>query len=157
MQLNRTQFFLLLFVSLIGPLVACKIYWISHSKQTTGMVYFIGHTLELQGGISDHRVILFKTENDSFTFNAGIYGPTKPGDPVPILYQENDPHDARENIPSRIWGDTFVFSLIPILVLFVIFSTPDRLDPLIPKRSKIVLGKNPFIRIVQQINRNLPL
>jgi len=42
MQLNRTQFFLLLFLLLIGPLVAYKIYWISHSKQTTGIVYFKG-------------------------------------------------------------------------------------------------------------------
>jgi hypothetical protein len=33
-------------------------------------------------------------------------------------------------------------------VLMVIFLTPDSLDPLIPKRSKIILGKSPFIRIV---------
>ncbi len=148
MQLNRTQFFLLLFILFIGPIIAYKVFWILNAKHTTGIVYFIGHTLELQGGISTHRVILFQAGKDSVIFNAGLFGPAKPGDPVPVLYQKNNPNDAREDLPDRIWGDTLVFSLLPFLVLMVIFLTPDSLDPLIPKRSKIILGKSPFIRVV---------
>src|SRR5579863_4450056 len=148
MQLNRTQFFLLLFIVLIGPFIIYKIYWLCNSRHTTGIVYFIGHTLELQGGISTHRVIMFKTDKSTITFNAGMFDPCKPGDSVPVLYQKNNPSDARENLTSRIWGDTLVYSLLPLLVLLVIFLTPDSLDPLIPKKSKIILGKKAFIRIV---------
>src|SRR5450755_2605120 len=138
MQLNRTQFFLLLFIILIGPFIGYKIYWLYNSKHTTGIVYFIGNTLELQGGISIHRVIMFKTEKSTITFNAGMFGPAKSGDSVSVLYQKDNPSDAREDLPDRIWGDTLVYSLLPILVLLVIFLTPDSLDPLIPKKSKVI-------------------
>ena len=148
MRLNRTEFFLLLFTILIGPFIAYKIYWLHNSIQTTGVVYFIGHTLELQGGISTHRVVIFKTNRGSITFNAAIYDPAKPGDAVPVLYQKDDPSDAREDSPDRIWGDTLVYSLLPLLVLSVIFLTPDSLNPLIPKGSKIILGKKPVIQIL---------
>ena len=33
-----------------------------------------------------------------------------------------------------------VFSLFPLLITLVLFFTPDRFDPLIPWRSKILLG-----------------
>lgn len=151
MQLNRTQFFLLLFILFIGPIIAYKVFWILNAKHTTGIVYFIGHTLELQGGISTHRVILFQAGKDSVIFNAGLSESAKPGDPVPILYQKNNPNDARVDIPDRIWGDTLVFSLLPFLVLMVIFLIPDSLDPLVPKRSKIILGRKPFIRIAPMV------
>jgi hypothetical protein len=41
-----------------------------------------------------------------------------------------------------------VFSLFPLLVTLVLFLTPDRFDPLIPWRSKILLGFRPFIRVL---------
>jgi hypothetical protein len=150
MLLNRTQFFLLLFIILIGPFIGYKIYWLYNSKHTTGVVYFMGHTLELHGDISTHRVIMFQTEKSTVTFNAGIFDPSKPGDSVSILYQKDNPSDAREDLPDRIWGDTLVYSLLPFLVLLVIFITPDSLDPLIPKKSIIMLGKKPFIQIINK-------
>lgn len=52
------------------------------------------------------------------------------------------------HIPLYIWGPTFVYSLFPLLVLLVILFTPERLDPLIPKKSKVLLGIRPFIKIV---------
>ena len=37
----------------------------------------------------------------------------------------------------------------PLLVLLVIFLTPDRFDPLIPRRSRILIGPSyPFIKVV---------
>jgi hypothetical protein len=150
MVLNRTQFFLLLFTILIRPFIGYKINWLYNSKHTTGIVYFIGHTLELQGGISTHRVVLFKTERGTITFNAGMFDLAKPGDSVSVLYQKDNPSDAREDLPDRIWGDTLVYSLLPVLVLLVIFLTPDSLDPLIPKGSKIILGKKPFVQIIKK-------
>jgi hypothetical protein len=43
-----------------------------------------------------------------------------------------------------------VFSLFPLLITLVIFLTPDRFDPLIPWRSKILLGFRPLIRVLPE-------
>jgi hypothetical protein len=52
------------------------------------------------------------------------------------------------NIPINIWGASLVYSLFPLLILLVLFLTPERLDPLIPKKSKIWVGIDPFIKII---------
>jgi len=52
------------------------------------------------------------------------------------------------NLPFRIWGLTLVYSIFPLLVLLVLVLTPERFDPLIPKKSRILLGINPFIKII---------
>jgi len=51
-------------------------------------------------------------------------------------------------IRDDVWQASLVFSLFPMLVLLVLYLTPDRLDPLIPWKSKVLLGLNPFIQIV---------
>jgi hypothetical protein len=79
--LNRSQFFLLLFIVLIGPFIA----W----------------------GLSSH----------------GLH--------------------AEDN-----WSEVFVFSLFPLLTFLVLLLTPERFDPLIPRRSRIILGTHPLIRIL---------
>lgn len=43
-----------------------------------------------------------------------------------------------------------VFSLFPLLITLVIFLTPERFDPVIPWRSKILLGFRPFIRVLPE-------
>jgi len=52
------------------------------------------------------------------------------------------------SIPSEIWVGTLVFALYPLLVLLVLFFTPEKFDPLIPRGSKVLLGLRPFIRIL---------
>ena len=51
-------------------------------------------------------------------------------------------------LPSEIWVTTFVFALYPLLVLLVLFFTPDRFDPLIPHKAKILLGGRSMIRVL---------
>jgi hypothetical protein len=51
-------------------------------------------------------------------------------------------------LPMEIWGSTLVFALFPILFLLVLFLTPERLDPLIPRKSVVLIGMKPFISIV---------
>jgi hypothetical protein len=46
------------------------------------------------------------------------------------------------------WKAIIIFSLLPLLILLVLFLTPERLDPLIPRGSKILLGVHPFIRVL---------
>jgi hypothetical protein len=87
--LGRNQFFLLLFVLLIGPYIAYDLVWMMNASPATGW-----------------------------------------------------------NIPFEIWGSTFIFAIYPLLVLLVLFLTPDRFDPLVPKRSMVLLGFKPFIRVL---------
>jgi hypothetical protein len=56
-------------------------------------------------------------------------------------------------LPAEIWETTFVFALFPLLVLLVLFTTPEKLDPLIPRKSKILLGIKPFIKIIHAENK----
>ena len=53
-------------------------------------------------------------------------------------------------IPLNVWAPTVVYSLFPLLILLVLLLTPERLDPLIPAKSKILLGIRPFIKIIPQ-------
>lgn len=51
-------------------------------------------------------------------------------------------------LPRNVWGASFVYSLFPLCILLVLFFTPERLDPLIPRKSKVLIGIRPFIKIV---------
>lgn len=52
-------------------------------------------------------------------------------------------------LPRNVWGATFVYSLFPLVILLVLLFTPERLDPLIPRKSKVLIGIRPFIKIVR--------
>lgn len=148
MVLGRTLFFLLLALVLVFPFYGAKMLWLIHSRKATGIVWFVGHTLELNGSISQHLVILFRVGNDSITFNTGGNQGFKTGDKVPIRYQRADPPDARIDSPFAIWADTVVNSLLPELFLLVLFLTPNRFDPLIPWKAKVRIGGKPVIKII---------
>jgi hypothetical protein len=47
-----------------------------------------------------------------------------------------------------IWEATSVFTLYLLLILLVLYLIPERLDPVIPRRSKILVGMRPLIKIV---------
>ncbi len=49
--------------------------------------------------------------------------------------------------PREVWVSTFILALHPLLVLLILFLTPERYDPLIPRKSKIVVGLNPLVRV----------
>ena len=52
------------------------------------------------------------------------------------------------SMPDDGWSGTLVFALCPLLVLLILFLTPDRFDPLVPKKSTILIGIKPFIKII---------
>jgi hypothetical protein len=52
--------------------------------------------------------------------------------------------------PMDVLSAAMVFALYPFLTTIVLFFTPDRFDPLIPKRSNVVLGIRPFIRVLPE-------
>jgi hypothetical protein len=51
-------------------------------------------------------------------------------------------------LPTEIWSSTIVFALYPLLVLLVLYLTPDRFDPLIPRNAKVLLGGRSVIKVL---------
>lgn len=86
--LYRSQFFLLLFILLIGPFIAYDLVQVTHTTLIAG------------------------------------------------------------KIPLRIWAGPLIFALFPLLTLLVLFLTPERYDPLLPRGARIMLGFRPFIRVL---------
>lgn len=65
-----------------------------------------------------------------------------------IIWLANSDQTTGFYFPIEIWGSTLVYSLFPLLILLVLFLTPDRLDPVVPRKSKILIGIKPFIQII---------
>jgi hypothetical protein len=148
MLLSRNQFFLILLILfVIGPFYVPRALWLINSKKATGRGWFIGHTLELQGDISQHLVIIFRAGNDSVFFNGGGRE-FHVGDPVPVRYRKDNPSDARINTFSGMWEGVLIDSLLPLLTLLILFITPGRFDPLIPWKARIRIGIKPLIKII---------
>lgn len=147
MNLSRNSFFLLLFGIFIFPVLAYKMIWLVTTKKTTGTMYFTGHgNLGSVLGISTYPVIRFIFGKDTILFNGNVNIPLKEGEVVPVRYQRNDPSDAKINTFVCIWGDSLAYCLGPFLILMVIFFHPD----LIPKKSRVVLGRKPLILLVDE-------
>jgi hypothetical protein len=47
-----------------------------------------------------------------------------------------------------VLGGAMVLDLYPLLTVFVLYLTPNRFDPLIPWRSKVLLGGKTLIRVL---------
>lgn len=155
MMLRKSQFFFLLVTIFVVPFFAYKLIWLSTTKKTTGIVYFIGHgNLGSVLGISTYPVIQFERGKDTVEFKGNINLDIKPGEIVSVRFQKNNPEDAKINSVICIWGDTLSYAGIPFFLLLIVFFMPDRFDPVFPKRSKIFLGKKPFIRIIPDETEN---
>jgi hypothetical protein len=149
MTLSRGRFFLLLFLLLVAPFYLYKLWWLSGSEATRGIGWFMGHTLENNGAVSQHLVVLFRVGGDSVWFNTADNWGFGVGDSIPVRYRVGEPGDARVNTTVAIWGDSWVDSFLPIGILLILFLTPERFDPLIPWRSKVRIGRRPFIQIIR--------
>ena len=146
MSLGRNKFFFLLFLLVISPFAINKIIWLANAKRAIGEMRFIGHdNLGSALGISTYPVIKFKVGKDSFYFNGNFNIDLKKGETVPILYQEKNPTDAVVNTFASVWGETLAYGAGPFLILTVLFFHP----LIIPKKSKIVFGSKPFLKIIQ--------
>ncbi len=149
MLLSRNQFFLILFLIVTGPFMANRIIWLISSKKTTGTMAFISHDDWGSAlGMRTYAVIDFKAGNDTISFDSFLNLDLKKGETVPVLYQTNNPSDAIVDDFYNIWMRTISYSIFPVLLVIVLFIMPDRMDPIIPRKSKILLGKRPLIKII---------
>ena len=148
MLLPRNIFFSLLLTIFVLPIVVYKLCWLARAEKTMGRMCFTGHTLTPLG-TSSHPVIRFKAGKDSIFFDGPSNMSFPPGGLVPVRFQENAPRDARIDTFIAIWGDTMAWSLLPVLVILVLYFTPERLSPLIPRAAQIRIdGKKPFLHII---------
>ncbi len=53
------------------------------------------------------------------------------------------------DIPLRVWDMEIAYSSWPLLILFVLYFTPERWEPVVPRNSVILLGFHPLIKIVR--------
>ena len=146
MSLSRNSFFIILFCIFLLPLPIYKFLWLVRSKETTGTLYFIGHgNLGSVLGISTYPVIWFLSGKDTVYFNGNVNIPLKPDEKVSVRYQKDDPSDAKVNTVSCIWGDTMAYEFGPLLIFLIVFFHPD----LVPRKSRIILGEKPLIKIIE--------
>jgi len=150
MIFSRTRFFGCLFLILAVPFIGQRLFWLAGTKRITGVMAFVGHDhIESPLGITTYPVILFQLGRDTVFFNGMNGFGYKPGDAVPVLYRVSQPTDAKIDRPISLWGDTIVYLLLPVLIWLVIVLTPARFDPLIPRRSKLLIQwKKPFIKVI---------
>ena len=144
MTVTRNQFFLLLFLSLIGISVVPKLIWLARSKRAMGTVEFIGHgNLGSVLGLTTYPVVSFLAGSDTIHFNGNYNRDVKPREVIGVRYQGLDPADARMNNFVSIWGDDLPFVILSLLICSALFFTPD----IIPKKSTLRFGWWPLIRI----------
>jgi hypothetical protein len=144
MAVSKMQFFFSLIVFFVFPFFVSKLVWLSGSAATTGVMCFMGKEQNGQF-VKSYPVIKFtSTGKDTIFFNGTDELLLKRGDIIPVRYQKKDPADARINSLSGIWLDTIIYACIPFLFLLIIFLHRG----IIPPKSKIFIGKRPFIQIV---------
>ena len=145
MIIQRTKFFLLVFILILAVALTPKIAWLSQTQRTKGVI-----EIEGKGEAGDqiplsYTIISFHVGKDSLSFNGLGNLRMHPGDSIPVRYRTDHISDAKVDIFAGIWGDTLIYGGIPAFMLLVMFLHPN----LVPRRSKIrlVAGK-PFIQIV---------
>jgi hypothetical protein len=145
MIFRRTIFFLILFLLIVTPFLASKLWWLAHSRKATGMLFLEGRGEAGDQMPLDYTLIYFRLGKDTIWFNGlgNLHLPE--GTRLPVRYQPGNPYDARVNIFEGIWGDTVVYAGIPVLMLIVVALHPT----VVPRRKKVLLTlKKPYIYII---------
>ena len=145
MVIPRTKFFLALILIFITPLVLSKAIWLLRSKKTTGVFAFESHGPALDQIRFAYSVFYFIHGKDTIWFKG-------PGDlklaenvVVPVRYLAGNPANAKLDSFTAMWGGTFVYGGIILLVLLVISLHPE----IVPYRAKVsVTLSKPFLRVV---------
>ncbi|MBS1918024.1 MAG: hypothetical protein JST87_17275 [Bacteroidetes bacterium] len=101
-------------------------------------------------GMSSYAVIDFKVGSNAYSVNSDLNLDLQQGETIEVLYEKNNPADAIVNDFYNIWAKTIAYALFPVLIVIVLFVMPEKMDPLIPRKSKIIISKEPFIKILRE-------
>jgi len=145
MLLKRIFFFLILFAIVVIPVISARIVWICSAKSAVGRVAFQG--MDIAGQMQRHySVIMFSsTGRDTVFFNTGDNELYIKDQQLPILFQPDNPADARLDTFFGLWMDSVMYGGIFLLLILIIFLHP----AIIPYGARICLQKKrPFIKLV---------
>ena len=144
MQLTKIQFAILLMALLVLPFFGYKAVWLLRSIPAKGTMCFMGKSLNGQLS-STYPVIRFRSlKGDTIYFNGANELMYERGEIIPVRYQESMPAEARIYSFAGLWLDTVIYALVPFLLLLIVFLHPE----IIPRRSKIIIGKKALVKIV---------
>ncbi|HVF81429.1 MAG TPA: DUF3592 domain-containing protein [Flavisolibacter sp.] len=149
MIFSKNAFFFLLFLLLFAPIVLPNLIWLLRSVKTTGKVEGIGQATGISLGSDTYAYISFTTENDTVYFQ-GKDDNYKQGDIVPLRYQAKEPEEAKVAAFWSLWGNTIAYCGVPLIFWVICFFAPD----IVPKGAKVVVGKKPFLKVVNQNNKS---
>jgi len=145
MKFSKPLFFLLLALLVAGPWWIARFIWVMRSQRTQGIYQFAGNGFAGDQVKEDYSVISFKVGEKTIWFNGLGNLRFRPGQSILILYWKDNPYDARVANFEGIWGDTLVYSAIPILILLVMFLH----RAVVPWGSVVRLTANrPFLQII---------
>ncbi|RYF86538.1 MAG: DUF3592 domain-containing protein [Chitinophagaceae bacterium] len=113
------------------------------SKKATGKVEGIGSASGISLGRDTYALVSFSTGKDTVYFQ-GKDDDYQQSDIVPLRYQPKNPEDARIATFHSLWGNTIAYIGAPLLFLTIFFFAKD----LVPHRSKILIGKKPFFKVI---------
>lgn len=141
MIVGRTTFFLGILLITTTPFVFQKLAWLAKAERTNGVMHYVGKS---QSGqiVSIYSVIRFFDGKDSVWFNGASNILFNRGDIIPVLYQKDDPAEARINNFVSVWGDTVAYAGVPAIIIVIVFLQPQ----VIPRRARVRLSaKWPFL------------
>lgn len=148
MLFSKNAFFLILLLVLTLPFVLPKVIWLLRSQKTTGVVEGIGHASGISLGRDTYAYTSFVVGKDTFYFQ-GKDDNYEKGNVIPLLYQKNDPEDAKVATFYSLWGSTIAYCGVPIMFWIICFFAPD----IVPKGSSILIGKRPFLKVVKPMRK----
>lgn len=124
MRFTKTQFVVLLMCLIVLPIIVFNLVWLFNATKTKGTMCFMGKSQDGQL-VRIYPVIMFSsTGRDTIFFNGKTDVNLNPGNPISILYQKNEPADARVNSFGGLWADTIIYAGIPFLILLIIYLHP---------------------------------
>lgn len=144
MVISKTLFFTIVFALIVSPFWILKAIWVMRSVPVQGVFGFAGNGFAGDQVREDYSVISFRAGGREIWFNGLGNIRYKSGQPIPVRYQPDDPYDARIDLFPAIWGDTLVYSGIPVFMLLVAFLHPK----VVPWGSRVRLTlRRPFLLI----------
>lgn len=147
MLFSKNAFFALLLLLLLTPIILPNIIWLLKSNKTVGKVEGIGHATGISLGSDSYAYISFMAGKDTIYFQ-GKDDNYKEGSIVPLYYQPKNPEDAKVASFWSLWGNMVAYCGVPLIFWSICFFAPD----IVPKRSMVLVGKRPFLKIVHRRN-----
>lgn len=143
-QVKRFPFFMIIGAFILCPFLIQKAIWLTGTKKAIGKMMFRGKTLSGQL-VTEYAVIRFEDGKDTFWINGPDNIFYEKGTVVPVRFKPKQPNAAVINSISGIWGNTFIYCGILLLLWGIVFLHKE----VVPYHAVIQLQwRKPFISLL---------